>query len=441
MVKPSVSARDVLVLSHIFELVRSEQAVTRTHLETVTGLGRTIVNDRLQEGLDLGLLAEGDLAPSGGGRPSRTVRFRSEAGLLLGASLGALECRAAVSTLDGELIASSYHELDITRPPEEVLTEVDRYFTELLAKGAGKRPVWGIGIGVPGPVDFRSGRVVAPPIMPGWDGFDIRSWLRARYEAPIWVDNEVNLMAYGEWVRGEPQDPRDLLYVKVSTGIGAGLVTGTRLHRGVSGAAGDIGHIRVTDDPDAVCRCGKTGCLEAVAGGWALVRQLTAAAEAGQSAHLAARLAERGNLMPEDIGWAVTAEDPIALAAVERAATYVGRTVAGIVNFANPATLVLGGGVLRMGDNFFDVFGRCVLEGTIELAARSLTIRRSSLEFLEGVYGAISLAMFRLFNRDALEVWIGNGSPVGSALRLQQISDLAAAETTLVQRKVSSKVS
>jgi predicted NBD/HSP70 family sugar kinase len=422
MVKSSVSARDVLVLAHIIGLVRSGQVATRAQLEAATGLGRTIINDRLQEGIDLGLLAEGELAPSGGGRPSRTVRFRTEAGLLLGASLGALECRAAVATLDGELIATTYQPMDVSDPPQSVLARVHQIFTDLLAQAPAKRPLWGIGIGVPGPIDFRTGRVIAPPIMPGWDGFDIRSWLRARYEAPIWVDNEVNLMAYGEWSRGEPRDGRDLLYVKVSTGIGSGLVTGSRLHRGVSGAAGDIGHVRVTEDPAAVCRCGKVGCLEAVAGGWALVRQLTAAAETGQSAVLADLLNERGKLMPQDIGTAVELGDQLTLEAVQRAATHVGRAVAGIVNFANPSTLVLGGGVLRMGDVFFDVFRDQVLEGTIELAARSLTIRRSSLEFLEGVYGATSLAMFRLFRREALELWLGNGSPIGSALRLQQAS-------------------
>ena len=422
MVKPLISARDALVLTRIIDLVRSGRAVTRAQLEAATGLGRATVSDRLQEAVDLGLLVDAGLAPSDGGRPSKTYRLRAEAGLLLGASLGALNCHVAVTDLDGNMIATAYHELDVTRPPDEVLTEVDEQFSRVLEQVPSKVPVWGIGIGVPGPVDFRTGRVVAPPIIPAWDGFDVRSWLRSRYEAPIWVDNEVNLMAYGEWVAGEPQDASDLLYVKVSTGIGSGLVTGSRLHRGVSGAAGDIGHVRVTDDPKATCRCGKSGCLEAVASGWALVRQLTDDAEAGRSSYLAGRLKERGRLVPEDIGRAVEAGDPLVVTAVERAATYVGRTVAGIVNFANPATVVLGGGVLRMGDAFFDVFRRELLDGTIELAARNLTVRRASLDFLEGVAGATALARFRLFRPEALELWIGNGSPIGSAIRLQQAS-------------------
>ena len=133
--------------------------------------------------------------------------------------------------------------------------------------------MWAVSVGLPAPTDHPTGRVVTPQTIPGWAGFDARSWFSARYDAPVWVDRETNLRALGEWERGEPQERRDLLYVKVATGIGSGLVTGGRLHRGDSGAAGDIGHVRVTDDPAAVCRCGKTGCLEAVAGGWALVRR------------------------------------------------------------------------------------------------------------------------------------------------------------------------
>jgi predicted NBD/HSP70 family sugar kinase len=419
--RSSVSAKGALVLAQIVDLVRTGRACTRPELEEATGLGRTIVNDRIREGLDLGILAEGGLASSRGGRPSRTVRLRPEAGVLLTACLGAQECLVGLATIDGEIQASAESSIDVADGPGPVLEEVDRLFRRLLRR-AERRPVWGIGIGVPGPVEFGTGRVVAPPIMPGWDGFDVRGWFRGRYEAPIWVDNEVNLMALGEWERGSPRDGRDLLYVKVSTGIGSGLVTGGRLHRGNTGAAGDIGHVRVTDDPEAVCRCGKTGCLEAVAGGWALVRSLTRRAESGEVAFLADLLRTNGELKPRHIGEAVVAGDPATRAAVIRAAGVVGNAVAGVVNFANPGTLVLGGGALRTGDVFFDAFRRSVLDGTIELAARGLVIRKASLDFTEGVHGGVALIGQRLFDREALSLWIRNGTPVGSALRLQAVA-------------------
>jgi predicted NBD/HSP70 family sugar kinase len=268
-------------------------------------------------------------------------------------------------------------------------------------------------------MDYPTGRVVEPPAIPGWAGFDVRAWFYDRYGAPVWLDNEVNLMALGEWERGVPQERRDLLFVKVATGIGSGLVTHGRLHRGDSGAAGDIGHVRVTDDPAAVCRCGKTGCLEAVAAGWALIRTLTEQARSGASPLLAERLAATGRITGEHIGEAAAAGDPVVTGAVRAAARVTGTAMAGVVNFANPGTLVLGGGAIRFGPLFFDEFRRAVLEGAIELAARDLTIRTSSLDFAEGVTGGGLLAVHNLLRPEALRLWLADGTPVHSAGALQ----------------------
>ncbi|MEP6844032.1 MAG: ROK family protein [Pseudolysinimonas sp.] len=413
------SAKDVLVLSQIIDLVRTGAARTRPEIETVTGLGRTIVNERVREGLELGVLADGGLAPSEGGRPSRTVRFRSEAGLILAACLGAGDCTVAVADLNSELLIKHRMDIDVTTGPEVTLTKVHEAFQSLLKKLGSSSPVWAIGIGLPGPVDFATGRVVAPPIMPGWNDFDVRNWFRSHYEAPIWVDNEANLMALGEWERGLGADKRDLLYLKVSTGIGSGLITAGRLHRGDTGAAGDIGHVKVTDDPAALCRCGKTGCLEAVAGGWAVVKQVVKAAEAGNSPFIAERLARNVRVMPADVGLAAESGDTAAREAYRQSAEIIGTTIAGVVNFANPGTVVLGGGFIRVGDLFFDDFKNALMDGLIELASNKLTVRMASLEFDEGAIGAALLAANGLLAPAALRAWLSNGTPIGSALRVQ----------------------
>ena len=417
------SARDILVLAQIVELVRAETAVTRPGLESVTGLGRTVVNDRIQDGLDLGVLTELEAAPSPQrrGRPSRTIRFRTEAGVILSAALGAVSLEAAVSDLDGTALVRGARDIDIESGPATVLAVVQELFDDLLSRTT-TAAVWGITIALPGPVDVANGSVVAAPAMPGWDDYDVRAPLRRRYDAPVWVENEVNAMAIGEWERGEPQERRDLLFVKVASGIGSALVTNGRLHRGDSGAAGDIGHVRVTDDPSAVCRCGKIGCLAAVASGWAVLRRLSGDARSGASPLLARRLAERGHIVPADIGYAANAGDEVAHAAVAEAARMTGRTIAGVVNFANPGTLVLGGGAIRYGSVFFDQFRAAVLAGAIELAARNLTIRPASLEFHEGTIGGALLAAHRLFRPESLRVWLADGSPNGSAQRLQGVA-------------------
>lgn len=416
------SGRDILLLAQIVDLVRTRVANTRPELEQATGLGRTVVNERLREGMDLGILEEGGTAPAERGRPSRTVRFRAEAGLILSASFVDSSLRAVASDLNGATLARADAEADVLDGPDAVLPVVHKAFQTLLRRLGRGRTVWGIALGLPGPVDFATGRMVAPPIMHGWDGYDVRGWFRSRYEAPVWVDNDDNLSAFGEWAIDQPNDVRDLLYVEIGEGIGSGLVTDGRLHRGDTGAAGDIGHFRVTDDPTAICRCGRVGCLAAVASGWGLSRILTEAAERGESPMLTAILREQGRITGFDVGRATTAGDPTTVEAVRRAAHLAGLTVAGVVNFANPGVLVVGGSALRGSTIFYDTFTAAVREQTIELAAHRLVIRPSSAEFEVGTLGGALLVTRRLFQPQALQLWLGAGTPIGSAVRLQELA-------------------
>ncbi len=410
------SPQDAYIHGRLVNLVRTGRALTRPALEQVTGLGRKVVAQRVQQAIDVGLLEDGDLAPSSGGRPSRLLRFRAEAGHVYVGLMSAVEIWVAVATLDGVLVASLHEEWDAARGPEATLEVLDGMFGRLARKT--RTEPWAFGIGVGGPVDFGTGRLVAPPILPGWDGFSVRAWLRERYDAPAWVDNDVNLMALGEWHRGQPRDGRDLLYVYVDQGVGAGLVSQGLVFRGQDGAAGDIGHVQVTEDPEVVCRCGRQGCLEAVAGGWGLIRSLTA--RAAESPLLSARLAERGELSAQDIGRAAQAGDPVAREAVLRSSRVVGQATASLVNFVNPGTVVLGGGVIRVGADVVRVFEETIRARVSELAGRHLSIRTASLGFDEGLVGGAILAIEHLFSPDSLGLWIEDGSPLGHAVPLQR---------------------
>ncbi|MGY1735779.1 ROK family protein [Geodermatophilus sp. SYSU D00684] len=416
MSSSSPSPQDAYVHGRLINLVRTGRALTRPALEQETGLGRKVVTQRVAQAIDVGLLEDGDLAPSGGGRPSRLLRFRSEAGHVFAGMVGATEMTAAVATLDGTLLGSLHEDWDAANRPEETLGVLDGLFARL-ARRTRTEP-WAFGIGVAGPVDFGTGRLVDPPIMPGWDGFSVRSWLRERYDAPVWVDNDVNLMALGEWHRGEPRDGRDLLYILADEGVGAGLVSRGAVFRGDTGAAGDIGHVQVTDDPSVLCRCGQTGCLEAVTGGWGLVRQATA--RAAESPVLSARLAERGHLTAQDVGLAARDGDPLADELVQRGARVIGVTVANLVNFVNPGTVVVGGGVLRVGDQVVRTLEETVRRRATRLAGQRLTVRPASLDFREGVTGAALLAVEQLFDPASVGLWVENGSPIGHAAPLQR---------------------
>ncbi len=403
---------DALVL--VLDEVRRGRSRSRAELAERTGLGRAIVARRLAELIERGLVIEGDPGPSTGGRPPRQPTFRSDAGHLLVADLGASSIDVALTTLDGRILGHRDEPAQIEAGPEAVLGRVDELFDQLVATAPivpGR--LWGIGIAVPGPVEFASGRPITPPIMPGWNGYPIRERFAARYGAPVWVDNDVNVLALGEWGSGVAAGHDDVVVVKIGTGIGAGIISGGRLHRGAQGSAGDVGHIQVSDDPAVVCRCGNIGCLEALAGGGALGRAGEAAARAGRSPRLLAALDQRGRVTAEDVARAASSGDPVAVAMLQEAGRRIGSMLASVVNFFNPSLVVIGGGVANSPDLLLAAIRETVYRRSLPLATRDLLIQRSSLGGLAGVIGASSMVVDELFSREAIARWLEAGEPVG----------------------------
>jgi glucokinase-like ROK family protein len=408
-----LAADQVDSFAAVLAAVRGGRLGTRPDLVRRLGLGRNVVSQRVTQLIDFGLLDEGHLAPSTGGRPSRELRFRAEIGCLLVAELGATELQAGLSDLDGVLLAQHTEACDVAAGPEATLARLEQIFSELLAARPSPVPVWGVGIGLPGPVEFSKGRPIAPPIMPGWDGYPVRDRLAAAYQAPAWVDNDVNVMALGELRTGIGRHEQELLYVKVGTGIGAGLISAGRLHRGAQGAAGDIGHVSVLDDDSVLCRCGNTGCLEALAGGYALSRDGLALAQSGRSPALAQALTATGRITARDVTAAAGTGDPASLALLTRSGRLVGRVLATLVNFYNPSLIVLGGQVSSGGDIFLGELRRTVYSRSTALSARDLRIKTSPLGDRAGLLGAAFLAADQLFSPECLGHWISAGSPAG----------------------------
>jgi predicted NBD/HSP70 family sugar kinase len=310
----------------LLQLVRTGQATTRKALLTHTGLSRTTLTARLDRLLAAGLLTEGGHEDSTGGRPARHLRFDDRHAVVLAASVDTMHAEAALTDLAGRRLAHRAGDLRVADGPEPVLGRIAEWFEELLA--GVERPVCGVGISVPGPVEPGRGRVTQPPIMPGWDGYPIDAFLGARFGVPVLVDNDANLMALGEH-RARYPDTAALVVVKASTGIGAGLVIGGEVYRGIDGGAGDIGHVRLPGHEDARCLCGSLGCLAAVAGGGAL----------------AARLTEMG--LPTTSGSGVRARvlagEPAAVRLAEEAGRQVGEVLATLVCVVNPGVLVIAG--------------------------------------------------------------------------------------------------
>lgn len=365
---------------------------SRDALSTRLAFSKTRANAVIAGLIDQGWVDPIGLRASSGGRRAETLQLHRGLGVLLCADLGATSVEVAVLTPDLQVLARHGEPIDVRDGPGTVLSRMRTLMRELLARsGIRAKQVIAIGVGVPGPVDFASGQLVEPPLMPHWDSYSIRDDLRADYDAPVWVDNDVNLMALGElWAC--KRTLADFLVIKVGTGIGCGVVCHGEVYRGANGSAGDVGHICV--DPDGPrCHCGNLGCVEAMAAGPAIARAATEAAQTGRSALLAERLAGTGQLTPEDVGHASRAGDAAANAIVQDAGRLIGQMLASVVNFFNPSHVFVGGGVTRIGPLFLASLRQSVYQRSLALSTRHLEIQYSPLGDQSGLVGAGVLAM------------------------------------------------
>jgi predicted NBD/HSP70 family sugar kinase len=279
-----------------------------------------------------------------------------------------------------------------------VLAEADRLAREVLAE-AGLTPgdVCAVGVGVPGPVEFSTGRPSHPPIMPGWHDHPVPSAF-SRYDCPVYVDNDVNVMALGEIGVGGP--PQDVLVVKVGTGIGCGVIVDGRVYRGAQGSAGDIGHIHVVrpDGRTVICRCGNENCLEAIAGGGALLRDALAAGLPVTTTREVVELAARG--------------DGTALELVRDAGRTIGTVLASLVNFFNPHRIVMTGGVAQAGLPLLAGIREAVYRRALPLAARSLEITVSDAPEMSGRIGAALMAIEGFLDEDSVQQALAADRPL-----------------------------
>ncbi len=388
----------------VLEQLRHGRSYSRPQIARHTGLSRSVVADRVAALLDHGLVEEPYLGPSGGGRAPRMLRFRARAGHLAVADVGASSIAVGVTDLRGEVLAMREEPADVALGPERILGRVEELFDRLVEKSSPPGSLWGIGIGVPGPVDVEAGRPVAPPVMPGWDAYPVAERLRQRYHVPARVDNDVNVMALAELRFGVAQGHDTVIFVKIGLGVGAGIVCGGRLHRGAQGAAGDVGHIGV--GARAVCRCGKTGCLEAVAGGAALARDGLEAARDGRSPMLAEILAREGAIEAAHVAEAASHGDPVSRGLIAAAGRHIGHMLENVVNLLNPSMVVIGGGVASAGDPLLAAIRQAVYGGSLPLATRDLVVQRSALGGRCGLMGAAALVADHIFAPEQVALWL-----------------------------------
>ncbi len=406
----------------VLRLLRDEGPVSRAELGDRLELTRPRLLAEVERLVAAGLIAEAGMAASRGGRRSTLVELHPQL-RFAAVDLGASSIDIEVTNGRLEPVANYRESADIRSGPRLILQRVNELLHKARTDGAYER-LDAVGIGVPGPVSFRDGVPVSPPIMPGWDRYPVRELLAREHGCPAVVDNDVNIMAIGERHGGVAHSVDDFLFVKIGTGIGCGIHLGGTVYRGVDGCAGDIGHIQV-DSNGPVCSCGNTGCLEALFSGAALSRDALAAARSGESPALAERLAayqaaarqaavEAGadpadeDDRPEPTGITITARD-VADGAAEGDVTCIrliregGRRVGGVlatlVSFSNPSMIVIGGGLAQLGHVLLAEIRSVVYRRSLPLATGNLPVVLSELGSRAGVTGAAVLASDTAFEQ------------------------------------------
>ena len=368
-------------------LIRSGRARTRGELQQLTGLSRSTVGQRLDALIAGGYLRESGVDESTGGRPPTRLEFDDRRRLVLTADLGATHARLSLLDVGGRVLADHAAHLRIADGPVKVLDWVREQFAALLTTaGRPASDVCGIGIGVPGPVEFDTGRVRQPPIMPGWDDYPIADHLGGITDGPVLIDNDANLMALGEQVVRHPDCPA-LVLVKVATGIGAGVVVDGSVYRGIDGGAGDIGHIRLHGFDDYRCMCGSHGCLAAAASGSALAARLTAlGVPTGSSRELVER---------------IVSGHPEAARLAREAGQLVGEVLATVVCLLNPGVLVISG---DLAETHFLTGVREVLYGrALPRATRHLHVVAGGLGEQAGTMGAHAMVVDTVYDPAAVD--------------------------------------
>jgi predicted NBD/HSP70 family sugar kinase len=374
----------------LLQLFRTGTVGTRGELQQVTGLARSTLSHRVDALLAAGYLTEdGSVADPRRGRPSTRLRVNDQAATVLAADLGATHGRLAVSTAAGEVINETVIESAIEKGPSTVLDTVTGELDAMLKRsGRPAETLRGVGMGVPGPVNWHTGRIARSISMPGWDNYPVGDHLASHYSVPAMVDNDANLLGLGEQRRIYP-GTHMVLFVKIGTGIGASMIMDGQLMRGSDSAEGDIGHAKIPGVEETCLSCGEPGCLAAIASGRALIRDLRRLGHAPATTRDVVDLVRRG--------------DPDAVRIVTAAGRALGDVLSMAISLLNPDVLVIGGDIAHAYERFVRGVRDTLLHRSQPLATAHLVIARTRLGDRAGITGAAAMVADAIFGIDAVD--------------------------------------
>jgi len=384
----------------ILDLIRfTPGGISRVELARYLGLTRAAVTAIVNDLVETGTVREADSRSAPSGRKPIVLEVNPNRGWVAGVDMGATHVTILITDFSAHTITELEAPFDIKRGPESCLFDVDSLLQEAVQRaGLLISDLSAVGAGVPGPIVTDAGMVSGPPIMPGWDAYPIRDHLQGLWKCPVSINNDAELGALGEWAYGAGRGEKNLAYIKVGMGVGAGLLLGGQIYHGSTGCAGEIGHITLSEN-GPLCSCGNRGCLEAFAGGMAIARSAKEAVLRGQRTQLA-YVTPVEKITARDVIIAARNGDLLAQQIMTEAGSHLGTAIASLVNLFNPSMVVVGGGVSQMGDLLLEPIRKIVRERSLRVASRAVRIsaallgRRSS--GLGAVVQALSIALHEI---------------------------------------------
>ncbi len=374
--------------------------ISRTDLAEQMGLTRAAVTLIVNDLLENGVILEAESRAIPNGRPPVVLEINPKRGLVAAVDMGATHVNIALSDFSAKIMEEISLPFDIKLGPQVCIAEVKRILQELLNRyGISISEIMAVGVGVPGPVIKDAGMVMSPPIMPGWDRYPIRKTLENEWGCPVSLNNDAELGALGEWAYGAGRGETNLAFIKVGSGIGAGLIINQQIYGGTTGSAGEIGHITI-DENGPLCTCGNHGCMEAFAGGNAIALQARKMVESGKRT-LLSNIPSK-DLTAQDVADCARRGDLPSQEIIMRAGTFIGIAIAGLVNLFNPSTVIIGGGVAQAGDLLTTPIRQAVRERSLRASERSVHITTAMLGQRSSLIGATVQAI-NIAIHDAIE--------------------------------------
>ena len=373
----------------LLQLFRRGAVATRSELQQATGLARSTVTYKIDALLAAQYLVEDGSIVDGRGRPATRLRINDQAITVLVADLGMTHGRLAVCTAGGEVLAETVIESSVEKGPGRVLaTVIDQLEALLAGSGRDRSTLRGVGLGVPGPIDWQTGRVARSLSMPSWDHFPVRDHLGDHFAVTAAVDNDANLLGLGEQRLVYP-GAHLILFVKVGTGVGSSVIIDGEVLRGSDSVEGDIGHAKIPGVEEICSSCGARGCLAAIASGRAMVRDLRRLGLAPTTTRDVVDLVRVGN--------------PDAVRVVTAAGAALGDVLSTAVSLLNPDLVVVGGDMAHAHEHFLLGVRQTLLSRTQPLATAHLRIAPGQLGDRAGISGAAAMVADAVFGSAAVD--------------------------------------